>query len=326
MTFAEILADVYRRGRYPVAPEPTVIVRLKGFVNETQQELAGDPKLAPLLRGSTTFATVASRAEYGLGPRIGRIVTVRDSTNRWPLIRETLSWYRAAVPNLTAQTGTPTHFVDLGPKSVTTQPAAATGVWAASTSAGDTTQTVSLEAHRTGPYLHQPSATTLTGVTRVQLGTQTDYEEIIDWYLNIVCAGDVTLYDGSGIGANVLSVIPKGQTRSTSAWIGLAPTPSAALTYTADYERLITDLVNDTDVPFWLPFAAHRLLAIGARRKEYEYFGDERIAVAVQDWNTALLQCYAIVHNPPGRIVVPGGQGVRRSDLSGQYPAGTVWD
>jgi hypothetical protein len=189
MTLTAILAELYRRCRYVASPDAAVTTRLTAFANETQQELAEDPRLLSLLRGSTTFATTASRAEYGLPPNIGRIVTVRDTTNRWPLSPESLSWYRAVMPNLTTETGTPTVYAPLGPKPVTLQPAAATGVWVASTSASDTAVTTSLEAIRTGGYSHQPADTTLTGTTRAQLGTQTDYIEIVDWYLSAASVG-----------------------------------------------------------------------------------------------------------------------------------------
>lgn len=327
MTLTAMLAELYRRGRYGTTPATEVTTRLTAFLNETQQELAEDPRLASLLRGTLTFTTTASRAEYGLPPIIGRIVVMRDTTNRWPLTLQSLSWYRAVLPDQTSQTGTPTAYAELGPKPVTKQPAAATGVWAVSTSVSDTAITTSLEGVRTGGYPYQPSATTLTGTTRVQLGTSiTDYVEIIDWYLSAAAVGDVTLYDAA-VAGNVLGVIPTGQTRATSPWIGLAPTPAAALTYTLDYERGLTDLVTGSDEPLWLPAAFHRLLLIGARRREYEYQSDDRIGVASDDWNAALLKLLTYVNNPPGRIVVPGAvSGVSRSDLGSQYPRGTIWN
>lgn len=325
MTLAAMLAELYRRGRYASTPATDVTTRLTGFLNEVQQEIAGDVRLASLRRGETTFATTASQAEYGLSPQIGRITTIRDTTNRWPLRYRSLEWYRAAYPNQATQNGTPDSYVELGLKPVKLQPAAATGVWAASTSAGDTTQTVSLEAIRTGGYVHLPSVTTLTGTSRVQLGAQTDYIEIIDWYLSATPAGDVTLFDAAASG-NVLGVIPKGQTRVTYPWIAFAPTPSASLTYSLDYERLITDLAVSTDEPAWIPPMFHRILPIGARWKEYEYQSDDRVTQAIQQYGLVLSQLVAYTNNPPGAILVPGGYRSGRSDLGPNYPAGTVWD
>lgn len=325
MTFANILAEVYRRGRYQATPATDVVTRIKAFVNEAQQELAADPRLRSLLRGALTFTTTASQAEYGLGPQMARLVVVRDTTNRWPLRRRSLPWYRATLPDQTNQSGTPTDYADLGPKPVTKQPASATGVWAVSSSAGDTTQTVYIEANRTGLYLHSATVT-LNGTTRAQVGSQTDYVEILDFYLSAAAAGDVTLYDAAASG-NILGVIPKGQTRATSQWIGLAPTPSAALTYSVDYEHAVTDLVNDTDEPAWLPTAFHRLLAIGARRREYEYQNDDRLATAATEWDVETLKLVAFVNNPPDAVLVPGAvHGVGRSDLGAEYPAGTIWN
>lgn len=321
-----MLADLYRRGRYQDAATvaAAVTTRLTAFLNETQQELADDPRLQSLLRGTTTLASVASQATYGLPPVVGRITAIRDTSNRWPLRLESLSWYRSRVPNPATQTGTPDRYVELGLKPVSANPAA-TGVWAASSSASDTVPTVSLEAVRTGGYVHQPTATALTGTSRVAIGSQTDYVEITDVYLSAACVGDVTLFDAAAAG-NTLGVIPKGQTRSTYPWIALALTPAGVLTYSIDYERLLTDLVNGTDAPYWLPFAFHRLVVIGARRKEYEYQKDDRLEVAMKDWNATLPLLLAYVNNPPGGVLIPGGTSRGLSDLGSNYPAGTVWD
>jgi hypothetical protein len=324
MTLTALLSDLYRRMRYQSTPATDVTTRLTAFLNETQQELAEDPRLASLLRGETTFATVVSQAEYGLPPNLGRITTIRDTGNRWKLRPESLNWYRGAWPDQT-QSGTPDRYVLLGPKPVKLQPAAATGVWAASSSASDTVPTVSVEAVRTGGYPHQPTAVALTGTSRVAIGAQTDYIEITDFYLSAVCVGDVTLYDAAAAG-NVLGVIPKGQTRSTYEWIAFCPTPSAIRTYGLDYERFASDLVNGTDEPYWVPAKFHRLLGAGARKKEYEYQGDERLALASQEFDRGVQMLVSHVNNPPDYVLVPGRGRGGRSDLGSAYPAGTVWD
>lgn len=325
MNLAAIQAEVYRRLKYQPSPSPDVVTRIAAEINEAQQELTDDPRLQSLLRGETSLTTVASQAEYGLPPHIGRITTIRDTSNRWPLRQESLWWYRTAVPDQTVQTGTPSRYILLGPKPVVRQPVS-TGVWADSSSASDTSgPSVSVEAVRSGGYLHQPDPTALTGVTRVQIGSQTDYVELTDFYLDQACVGDVTLYDAAAAG-NVLGFIPAGQTRSTSNWIAFAVTPSDALTYQIDYERIVTDLVNPTDEPYWLPTAFHRLLAIGARRKEYEYRDDERLESAVSEWNAGLNKLVAYVNNPPGAILIPGGASHGRSDLGSWYPSSTIWD
>lgn len=324
MTFADLLSDVYRRTRYSSSPASDVVTRIKALCNETQQELAEDPRLASLLRGTTTFATTASQAAYGLPPNIGRLTKIRDTSNRWALRQESLDWYRTVWTDTTDE-GTPDRYVLLGPKPVKLQPSAATGVWAVSSSGSDTAITASLEAIRTGGYVHQPSATTLTGTSRVQLGSQTDYEEITDFYLSAAPVGDVSLYDAASNG-NVLAVIPKGQTRATYPWIAFVPTPSASITYALDYERIVTDLVNNTDEPYWLPAQFHRLIGLGARKKEYEFQADDRLVVAADEYDKTLRLLLAYVNAPPDAVLVPGGRRFGRSDLGSQYPAGTIWD
>jgi hypothetical protein len=108
--------------------------------------------------------------------------------------------------------------------------------------------------------------------------------------------------------------------------VAFAPTPSAAITYSLDYERNVTDLVNPTDEPAWLPAAFHRLLATGARAKDYEYQSDERFKIAALEWQSGLLRLVAYVNNPPGAVLVPHGGSSGRSDLGPNYPRGTIWD
>ena len=129
------------------------------------------------------------------------------------------------------------------------QPAAATGIWAVSSSSASDTAgpTVSIAAIRTGGFLHQPSAQALTGTSRVQIGTQTDYIEIDKFTLSAACVGDVSLYDAVTVG-NLLAVIPKGQTNARYLGIHWFPVPATALTYYVDYTRTTPDLTA-TDEP-----------------------------------------------------------------------------
>lgn len=326
MTFAEILSSCYRRLGLGTSPPAETVTRIKDYVNEAQQELAGMPGLAALLRGSTTLASVASQAVYALPPYVTRVTSITQGSQRRRLMTASEGWWRSVAPDPTVTLGTPAWYVPLGPHAVAAQPSA-TGVWAASSSASDTAgPTVSVEAIRTGGYPHTPAATALTGVTRVQIGTQTDYTEVTDLYLSAACVGDVTLYDAAAAG-NTLAVIGKGQLRSRYEWIALYLTPSSVLTYTVNDERDATDLVNASDEAAWLPLRFHRLLAVGARKREYEKTDSDNYDKAEREWEMGVAQLLSYVTNKPDELVIPGGPGRSGvSDLGSNYPAGTIWD
>lgn len=326
MTFVNILNDVYRRCNYDTAASLPLAVtsRIKAFVNETQQELASENGLQSLLRGSLSVITVANQANYALPPVVADIRAIYETTNDRKLTRQSLSWYRSRIPDVTAFTGTPQGYVMLGPQAVAQNPVAS-GVWVASSGA-DVMQ-ANIDAVRTGGYFHQPAATTLNGGVRVQMGTQTDYIEITDFYLATAPVGDVQLFDAA-VAGNVLATIPRGQTRSRYEWIALVPTPSSAITYLVDYERDVPDLVNDSDEPAWLPVRHQRLLATGALLKEYERTQNPATEAIRNHWTVGRAQLLAYVNSPSDRLMVPStlGRLPGRSDLGPWFPAGTIWD
>ena len=155
--------------------------------------------------------------------------------------------------------------------------------------------------------------------------TITTIEEVLDLYLATAAVGAVTLHEDSGLGTE-LAKVNIGQTRSRYEWVAFAPTPSDAITYTLDYERDATDLVNDSDEPAWLPSRFHRLLGVGARKKEYEGQDDGRHTTAAQEYEKERRKLLAYVNNPPDQVMVPGGSRRGVSDLGGSFPAGTIFD
>ncbi len=321
MTFAQILADSYRRLRYASSPDAAVVTRIKAMVNETHEELLARPGMSPLLYGSMTVASEADRPRYGLSG-VAQVRSVTETTNDQALPMRSLAWYRATNPDPASNTGVPEFVIPLGIVAVEQVPAVTgTGLWAVSSSASDTVPTVTIDAIRVNGYPHSPSATTLTGTTRVQIGTLTDYIDVTQFQLSAACVGDIRLYDAASSG-NVLAVIPRGQTTSRYWGFILTPTPSDAVTYTADVEREVQTLTADTDEPL-LPPRFHRLLAMGARLKEYEYLQDDRRAIAEQEYVVGVHQMHYAVTCPQDYIAVPGGQTDHvGSNLGPWFPAG----
>jgi hypothetical protein len=324
MTFAQIKADTFRRCNYATSPATDVVTRIAAFINETHEEILGKPGLSSLLYGTTTFASVASRARYGLS-NVAQIRSMNDTENDQPVLPRDLSWYRATNPDPANNEGTPQWYIPLGIVSVQQVPASTgTGLWVVSSSASDTVPTVAIEAIRVGGYPHTPANATINGLTRVAIGggsALTDYIDVTQFALSAACVGDISLYDAAAAG-NLLGVIPRGQTTARYWGFILSQTPSAALTYTLDVEHELFTLSADTDEPL-IPVRFHRLLAMGARMKEYEKTENTRYGVAKQQFDEAFKDMFYQVTCPPGYTMIPGG-GMRDtgSNLGPWFPPG----
>lgn len=280
MILTELLADVCQRINQPTA-DAKVTARLTAFANETHRQILTLPGLDSLRDDTTTIASVADQPRSALPPSLARIKLMQDRTNMRLIKPLTLNEIRRRDPGLSA-TGNPIAYALMGSTPVSRQPSAATGVWAASSSASDTTAQVLLQAIRTGGYLDGPVATTITGTTRVQIGSRTDYTEITRFALGKTCVGDVTLYDAAASG-NTLAVIPIGKTSVRYIAIHWHPIPSTAITYHVDYTRQIPDLVQPTDEPL-LPPDFHWLISCGMRWKHYEKADDARYQTAREEY------------------------------------------
>lgn len=262
MTLATILADVYRRCGYASSPAADVTTRLTAFVNEAQQEVMSEPGMEWLLTDQTTLASVAAQAEYSLPNTIEGIKSIRDTSNRRRLTPMSLGTYRWKFPNPVTDPGVPEYYVSMGQTYMLAQPSAAGQLNVISSAAGDT-GTAYIEGFlSTGvPFA---SSVAMTGVTLASIGGATSLT-ITKFYISAAAVGLVQLRAST----TVLSQIPIGYTTPRYRAIALVPTPVSILTYTIDYERTVTDMSIATDEPV-IPAKFHRLLADGARAREYE--------------------------------------------------------
>lgn len=306
MTLSAMLSDLYRRLGFASTPATSVTTRLTALLNEVQQDILGEPGLMAWIarhEPPVTIASVSGVAVYGV--RLLRIDAVADRTNQRRLFARSLDWYRAAYPNPTVLTGQPDTWVPLGTIAVAQQPTAATGLWAASSSASDTAPTIALVTTRSGYLPSVEAAVTLTGTTRVAINSLTDHVEIVSCVLSAACAGAVSVYDASS-GGNTLLTIPIGETASRYVGFALAPTPASATTYTIDGERPLRDLVNTDDEPPW-PQAFHRILVDGTLAREYRGSDDNRASYYDQRYLKTLSQLRYAVTCPPDLLPVSGG-------------------
>lgn len=324
MTLGDLESDLYRRLGYATSPATEITTRLRAYLNETQRDLFSEPGMEKWLQGfpAASFASVASTPEYALPPSVSRIVKVYETTNDRALEELSADHYRTFDPDTVTHTGTPTHFVDRGQSAVAKQPSDASEIFVDSTAAGDT-NTAYIEGYRTGGYFKALSVS-MTGVTAVTFSASfADFIEITKFYLSAAAVGTVTLHEDAS-GGTELARIPIGQTHARYRRIALWPCPSAAITYSVDYERDIQDMANAKDEPL-LPVRFHPLLAIGARMKEYEKREDfKRHALAKREYDERLSHLKYFTFAGPGvRPVMGRSLHQRPSQLGGWYPAGS---
>jgi hypothetical protein len=282
-----MLSRLYEDLGFASSPPSAVTTRLGNALNEAHRAVLREPALSRLRDTATpiSFASEADRVMYGLPSQLMRVTVITERTNDRELSALSLQELREHDPGLTS-TGTPWAFVPLGYGPISRLPAA-TGIWAASASASDTTQTVQINGVRSGGLSTGDLTATLTGTTRAAIGTVTDIVDLQVVSLSAVGVGVVSLYDASSSG-NVIAEIPIGQTAPQYFRVQLYPTPDAAITYYVDGTYRIPTLDDAQDVPM-LPDDFHDMLMDYARWREYERTSDtERAMLARSDWTTAL--------------------------------------
>lgn len=323
MTFSDLEQDVLRRFGFNTSSVDTATkTRIDAFLNEAQVEILAEPGLESLLRDRVTFASVASTPEYSLPPMIAQPTAVRETTNDLLLQPMAFEEYLARFPDPTASTGTPDRWVDMGNAAVATQPSDASTVFVDSSAAGDT-GTCYVEGYRTGGYFKSVSVT-MTGVTAVDVSTATtDWIRITKFYLSAAAVGTVTLHEDAS-GGTELARIPIGQTQARYRRIALAICPSAAVTYTVEGLRDVPTMSVANDEPV-LPVRFHRLLAIGARMREYEKQDQlPRYRAAQSEYLFGIRKLKHFVYaSAAGTLNLRGPQRQGISRLGAWYPVGS---
>lgn len=320
MNLGSILSELYRRCNYPSSPAAATTTRLTAYVNDTLQDLISEPGLGQWITENIpplTIASVANQPWYAAPYAMARIDSITDRANNRKLQAKDFAWYRAVQPDPTIFTGTPDTWIPMGFQAVQVQPAAATGLWAASSSGSDTTQSVKLETVQTGGSIFAGSLN-LNGTTRVQLGALTTHLEVTQFYLSAVGVGTVSLFDAASSG-NTLATIPIGQTFGRWFAFLLYPTPGSAITYYLDGENALPDMSNLTDEPP-IPLRFHRVLVDGAEWRELLKTDDSRATTARQRYEHGVSQLRYFVTCPPDFLPSRGRGGPERSRFGAMYP------
>lgn|GEM_PF-3156796 len=326
MNLATILGRLYRRFDYTGNPVPQAVTsRLLDFVNETHRELLSMPGMEKLRDDVMAITAYNGIARTGLPPIIARINAIVDRTNNVKLDQVPLRQLRIMDPAQRFVGGYPVRFAFIGRQAVYRQPGgstpAASGLWAASTSASDTTQKVFIESIVTGGLPNSPltAGTVLTGTARVQIGSLTTHLEVTKFYVDNVCTGTISLYDAAAAG-NELGVIPIGHMNSRYQAVEWSPIQQQDVTEYVDFQRMITDLADATEEPM-LPPDFHELIVIGASKREYQKIDDSRYTDTAQQYEAGKIALKNFVMNNGDRV--SSLRPIRQpwSRLGGTYPA-----
>jgi hypothetical protein len=108
-------------------------------------------------------------------------------------------------------------------------------IQAVSSSAGDTSQTITVTGRDAGGNVVVSSATTLTGTTPVTITGLGTVERILKAELSATAAGTVTVRSTTGPGTNFSRVIPIGQRGFFAIFQQGASNPSSTVTYYAKF-------------------------------------------------------------------------------------------
>jgi hypothetical protein len=193
-------------------------------------------------------------------------------------------------------------------------------VWAVSSDAADTSQTIQINGIRSGGLLTGDQSVTMNGTTRAAVGSLTDYVDITTVSLSAVAAGKVTLYDASSSG-NILAEIAIGHLAPSYLGVFLYPQPTSAVTYYADGLSRIIDMDDTVDVPL-LPEEFHDLLIPATLMIEYEYKDDARYQKALVLFKDGLDDLKYHLAGSPATMPTLGQASLpRTSRLGGWYPA-----
>jgi hypothetical protein len=330
MTLLQLEDDALEALGYNTATvDSSVRTRIRRFINRWQHQILTRPGFTRLLRdGQTTFTTTASQAVYGMPDAIGRIDGITCPSQDMVLAQRDLSWLRRVDPGLKAIGGPAEAYIPIGHSAVLRQPAVAgNALYVVSSSAADTTQTVTVRSVgiEGSEYLGSVITTTVTlnGTTPVQV-TTFGISEVASggFVLNTTAAGVVSLTDVSG--GPTLSKIFPGKLFARYFQFRLWPTPTAALTYTVDYTRSVDNiLANNQDVPL-LPEEFHYLLSLGAQVDEWRRKDDTRMDDVQEQLEQGLRNLNKWLWDTTDYLTTYDTRPwARRSRLGGWFPAGT---
>lgn len=331
MNLSNLLLDLYRRQGFKTAPTTEVVTRFTAYINQTQREILSQKGLTALRSAVVQFSSIAADPFVTLPLSAVRVMSVQDRTNQVSLQSVPLSGIRDADPGLISAAAIPYAYsvVNLSSPTFQYSPTTLANLSVSSDSAADgATKTAYVEyvaPTTSGHGIYVSTSVALNGVTLATFSTLAGII-VTKFYIGLTAGGpttatgNVTLFQG-GAGSTALATIAAGRSFTRYTRLQLWPTPSAAVTYYADVELHIDEMVNGGDEPY-LPEDFHWLLGSGAMMKEYQRKGDQ-IAYAMEKsmYKSGLgdLKLWVARAQSSSSNVVPS----RHSMLGPNFPAGS---
>lgn len=323
MNFLEIKQAQWEVTGYDNPPPTAVVTRTGDWINQGYRRLlrlAGLTDVRPL---TMTFSTANTQKYYAIAQSMERIDEMVNTTQQRRMDYMTRDEFRAIDPGEITTGSPPTHWVPWGYAPVLLQPSS-TGLWAASSAAGDTTQTVTVQGITVAGVTQSAATAVLTGTTRVALGAVTTYVDVLKFNLSATAVGTVSLFDAAAAG-NTLGTILIGDKSVQYQIIRLWPTATATETITVDGQTTLANLSADTDIPI-LPTIWHDLLVTYAEMMEYKRAGNaSAFIIAKNDWDAGSVRMRSQIQFPPDYRPVAGVNTYNNSSgwngLTGYFPA-----
>jgi hypothetical protein len=316
--------------QYQAEPKPGVQDRVRRYLNEGLERVLRRPRLKNLRVGAMPFTSVAGQGFYGMPMLFERIDYLIDLTNGRRLAFRTRDWYRYLDPRVMTS-GVPWAWIPEGIGPVLRQPkmdgTGKTPVYIFAQFPDDTTQTVRISGmYTTGHDVGFEAK--LNGTTPVLAGYPEREYQITLIQLNATTRGWVyvnDLPDSTGIPPwQFVAMIVAGTLSSRHLGVRLYPTPTDAIQYEVEGQRVIPRMTRDEDEP---PFAAdfHEMLQCYARARMYRKEGRlQQSQTEMAEFERFALDLTAHVEYPVSYRPVAGkisAEGRGWSDLGPWYPA-----
>ena len=322
MTFGELQQDVYAdTGANNPAPAPGTVDRIARYLNRAHREILTEHGLIRLRHTGMplTFTSEADRLLYGLPSSLASVRSITERDTHRLLVPMTLDELRFSDPALTSS-GTPHGFIPIGYKPIQEAPLS-TGLWVASSSSSDTAIVAQIRGVLSGGSTTSDQTATLSGTSRVAVGTFTDYVDVLEFTINSHASGMISLYDAASSG-NTLAEIPIGQATSRYFVVQLYPTTTDGVVYYVDGVYRILTMAEAQDQP-QLPEEFHDLVSLRAKELEFIKANDQRALVCRADYESGLskLRYWVSCHGAEVPVVARRTQ-PRASRYGGMFPLG----
>jgi hypothetical protein len=320
MNLGDIEAGLYDVLGFQTTPDSSVTRKLRREINLCHRQILAMRGMSKMRRAILPFTCTSGAPLVALPQAATRIVLIVDRTNRRPLNPISLQELRGRDPGRIYSATIPDAYCIINVAAAVAQdPSVASQLYVISDSASDTGgTTATVEGTVTGGYPRRASIG-LNGLTGVAVDSSAAWEHITKFFLSSAAQGNVTLRQTSGVGTE-LARISEQRTYARYTQIELQGIPGSAITYYADVELHIEDMLARGDEPL-LPEDYHYLLECGSLRREYQKrekfqlwkIEDDRWKTGIRDLATFLARSGGIP------ALTPAGF----SQLGWAYPAGS---